>query len=227
MLVVASWQNVSGGSNAACIRSKPPELQYQCFFGQYTLPFIRTPFFVLNSNYDIWSVSTFPASLNSTASSLFVKWGHFYHTRNPAAQEGCQRMREKGRGRENKRPPPWLSGVAAKEPALSPTACTARQVPAAARPSLSLLLSPVQLFNILSPPEAGALAVAMDLCLSNMRLCSQQQLAQLQGFRNAMVEAVNPIFDLTDGGALLFSCMYEHCTSFLLTRWLALTVHGL
>jgi O-palmitoleoyl-L-serine hydrolase len=59
---VYAMQNASGGVNADCVAASSGA-EWQCFMPQYTLPFIRTPVFVINSGYDSWQTSNvwFPA----------------------------------------------------------------------------------------------------------------------------------------------------------------------
>ena len=49
-------QNCSGGVNSDCIRSKKGSERWQCFMAQYTYPYIKTPIFVLNAEYDTWQL---------------------------------------------------------------------------------------------------------------------------------------------------------------------------
>ena len=51
---VAKAQNVSGAVNAACAAAHTSEDAWKCFMAQYTLPFIQTPYFIVNSFYDAW-----------------------------------------------------------------------------------------------------------------------------------------------------------------------------
>ena len=55
---IADFANITGGApeqvNAACVAATPKELRWRCFSAQYTLPFIRTPIFVVNSMHDEW-----------------------------------------------------------------------------------------------------------------------------------------------------------------------------
>lgn len=57
-----AMQNASGGVDQDCIRESAGA-EWKCFMPQYTLPFIETPVFVLNSGYDLWQASNvwFPA----------------------------------------------------------------------------------------------------------------------------------------------------------------------
>jgi len=50
---VFQMQNTSGGVDASCIAATAPANQWQCFFAQYSLPYISTPVFVVNSGYDV------------------------------------------------------------------------------------------------------------------------------------------------------------------------------
>ena len=53
-MTVANDQNVSGSVNADCIAAYPTNERWKCFMAQYTLPFIKTPTFIVNSFYDAW-----------------------------------------------------------------------------------------------------------------------------------------------------------------------------
>eukprot|EP00850_Spirogloea_muscicola_P007831 SM000040S14843 [mRNA] locus=s40:781462:785148:+ [translate_table: standard] len=71
-------QGANAGANEACLADKAAEDQYQCFFAQYTLPYIKTPTFVLNSNYDSWSLVHIlaPASADPDGSRLRACLSH-------------------------------------------------------------------------------------------------------------------------------------------------------
>lgn len=55
---LAAFANVTGGLpeqvNSACVTNTTPALRWQCFMAQYTLPYIQTPTFMLNSVVDQW-----------------------------------------------------------------------------------------------------------------------------------------------------------------------------
>jgi hypothetical protein len=57
---VADFNNVTGGApeqvNAACVAVKPAADRWQCFFAQYTLPYLTTPSFIVNSMVDEWQL---------------------------------------------------------------------------------------------------------------------------------------------------------------------------
>lgn len=53
---VVRVQNTTGGVNAACVAGTAPADQWQCFFPQYTAPFLKTPIFALNSDVDSWQL---------------------------------------------------------------------------------------------------------------------------------------------------------------------------
>ncbi|PIN22269.1 Pectin acetylesterase [Handroanthus impetiginosus] len=73
---VASLQGVANNLNKNCTSSLFPEL---CFFPQYSLPYIKTPFFILNSAYDVFQ---FHHTLVPPAADPN---GHWYHCKfNPA-----------------------------------------------------------------------------------------------------------------------------------------------
>jgi len=48
--------NASGGVNADCVASRAAEDMAECYFAEHTAPFIRTPFFALQSLVDSWQV---------------------------------------------------------------------------------------------------------------------------------------------------------------------------
>ncbi|XP_051121440.1 pectin acetylesterase 9 [Andrographis paniculata] len=74
---LVSLQGVEKNLNPNCASSPFPEL---CFFPQYSLPYIRTPFFILNSAYDVFQ---FHHILVPPAADPH---GHWYHCKqNPAA----------------------------------------------------------------------------------------------------------------------------------------------
>ncbi|GBG76853.1 hypothetical protein CBR_g23068 [Chara braunii] len=54
---VFNMQNIVSTVDKACLQDRSPSSSYKCFFAQYLLPHIKTPFFVLNSNYDTWSLA--------------------------------------------------------------------------------------------------------------------------------------------------------------------------
>jgi len=45
-------QNCSGGINQRCIAAKSVDERYKCMFGEYSMEYIESPLFVLNSAYD-------------------------------------------------------------------------------------------------------------------------------------------------------------------------------
>ncbi|GJP73733.1 hypothetical protein CLOP_g13889 [Closterium sp. NIES-67] len=51
---VLSIHNVTGSLPSSCLSSRPPEDHYQCFMTAQLLPLLKTPVFVINSNYDLW-----------------------------------------------------------------------------------------------------------------------------------------------------------------------------
>lgn len=54
---VAEMQNVYEGVNRECVRFHRREDAWKCFMAQYTMPFIRTPLFMVNSPYDTWQLA--------------------------------------------------------------------------------------------------------------------------------------------------------------------------
>ena len=77
---VYHMQNCSGGVNDACISAKTETDQWQCFMAQYTYPYIKTPIFVLNSEYDTWQLSNIlqlgclPPKCTPEKMTDFTKW---------------------------------------------------------------------------------------------------------------------------------------------------------
>lgn len=67
---LVSLQGVEKNLNENCTSSRYPE---QCFFPQYVLPYIKTPFFILNSAYDVFQ---FHHILVPPAADPH---GHWYH----------------------------------------------------------------------------------------------------------------------------------------------------
>jgi len=55
---LAGFANITGGApdqvSAACVAATEERDRWRCFSAQYTLPFIRTPLFVVNSMHDQW-----------------------------------------------------------------------------------------------------------------------------------------------------------------------------
>ena len=49
-------QRVIPNTNADCVAAYTAAEQWKCFLPQYILPFMRTPYFVVNSFYDKWQV---------------------------------------------------------------------------------------------------------------------------------------------------------------------------
>ncbi|KAL3650496.1 Pectin acetylesterase 9 [Castilleja foliolosa] len=73
---VVTVQGVLKNLNTNCTNSIYPE---QCFFPQYVLPYIKTPFFILNSAYDVFQIHHIlvPPAADPN--------GHWYHCKlNPA-----------------------------------------------------------------------------------------------------------------------------------------------
>ena len=64
---VAQMQNVSGGVNGDCVAAAARGEAWRCFMAQYTLPHIRTPYFIVNSLYDAWQVRKTPSWPTSLA----------------------------------------------------------------------------------------------------------------------------------------------------------------
>ncbi|GJP41593.1 hypothetical protein CLOM_g1248 [Closterium sp. NIES-68] len=50
---VTKMHNMSASLPPACLKDRPPEKHYECFMAEHLLPYISTPLFLINSNYDI------------------------------------------------------------------------------------------------------------------------------------------------------------------------------
>jgi hypothetical protein len=77
---VATFSNVTGGNpgqvNAACVAATPAALRWQCFMAQYTLPYLNTSSFVVNSMVDQWQTSNILAP-NPTYVRALSTYGPF------------------------------------------------------------------------------------------------------------------------------------------------------
>jgi len=73
--VVWLWNNMNltAGANTKCVEAfKPTGDTWKCGFAQWTAPFISTPIFPLQSEYDSWQI---PNDLDSTDPTLINQWG--------------------------------------------------------------------------------------------------------------------------------------------------------
>lgn len=50
--------NSSAGLNHKCLQAQKRKRKYRCFFPQYSLPFVTTPVFLVNSLYDSWQIGS-------------------------------------------------------------------------------------------------------------------------------------------------------------------------
>ena len=50
--------NSSAGLNHKCLQAQKRKKKYRCFFPQYSLPFVTTPVFLVNSLYDSWQIGS-------------------------------------------------------------------------------------------------------------------------------------------------------------------------
>lgn len=50
--------NSSAGLNHKCLHAQKRKRKYRCFFPQYSLPFVATPVFLVNSLYDSWQIGS-------------------------------------------------------------------------------------------------------------------------------------------------------------------------
>ena len=90
---VYHMQNCSGVVNNDCVMSKMESDRWQCFMAQYTYPYIKTPVFVLNSEYDTWQLDNIlqlgclPPHCNETQMKAFTNWrGTFLAALEPAVE---------------------------------------------------------------------------------------------------------------------------------------------
>ena len=63
---VYKLHNSSSGLNHACIRAQNRKLKWRCFFPQYSLPFVSSSLFLVNSLYDSWQLA-FPSGVPCVA----------------------------------------------------------------------------------------------------------------------------------------------------------------
>ena len=54
-----SLHNSSTGLNKACLRVQKRQYKWRCFFPQYSLPFLSSPIFLVNSLNDLWQLAVF------------------------------------------------------------------------------------------------------------------------------------------------------------------------
>ncbi|CAM6112340.1 unnamed protein product [Calypogeia fissa] len=66
-----------------------------------------------------------------------------------------------------------------------------------------------QISNILVPPSADPTGI-WNNCKSNLALCSEAQLQVVQGFRESLLEKLQPLLESEQDGAFIDSC-YRHC----------------
>jgi len=72
MAWVFNQQNATSGVNQDCITSHAKTKdEYKCFFAEHTAPFIKTPIFPLQSEYDSWQVQNILGSNNVEAVNTF------------------------------------------------------------------------------------------------------------------------------------------------------------
>ena len=63
---VYKLHNSSSGLNHACIRAQKRKQKWRCFFPQYSLPFVSSSLFIVNSLYDAWQLA-FPSGVPCVA----------------------------------------------------------------------------------------------------------------------------------------------------------------
>ena len=54
---IYTLHNSSKGLNHACLRAQKSTRKFRCFFPQYSLPFVKSPIFLVNSLYDSWQIT--------------------------------------------------------------------------------------------------------------------------------------------------------------------------
>ncbi|KAJ7335959.1 hypothetical protein OS493_013322 [Desmophyllum pertusum] len=54
---MSSLHNSSTSLNHACLHAQEREQEWRCFFPQYSLPFVASPVFLVNSLYDEWQIA--------------------------------------------------------------------------------------------------------------------------------------------------------------------------
>eukprot|EP01087_Luapelamoeba_hula_P011291 TRINITY_DN3051_c0_g1_i1.p1 TRINITY_DN3051_c0_g1~~TRINITY_DN3051_c0_g1_i1.p1 ORF type:complete len:391 (+),score=62.63 TRINITY_DN3051_c0_g1_i1:29-1174(+) len=74
MTWVYSAMNVAEGIDADCVKFyKGSAFPWKCMFAQYVAPFIKTPIFALQSQYDAWQIPEILASNNATLINIYGK----------------------------------------------------------------------------------------------------------------------------------------------------------
>ncbi|XP_078342929.1 uncharacterized protein LOC144628666 [Oculina patagonica] len=53
---IYTLHNSSKGLNQACLRAQKRKQKFRCFLPQYSLPFVKSPIFLVNSLYDSWQI---------------------------------------------------------------------------------------------------------------------------------------------------------------------------
>ena len=94
---VAAFQNVTGGAaahvNAACVAATPAAERWRCFMAQYTLPFMQTPTFIVNSMVDEWQTQNVLAPNTVTEPAVTTYAPFAPCIKNPTA--GCNATQAK------------------------------------------------------------------------------------------------------------------------------------
>lgn len=72
MIWVFNQMNATSGVHQGCIAGHSAADQWKCMFAQHTAPFITTPMFPLQSEYDSWQTGQ---DLDSTDAKLINQWG--------------------------------------------------------------------------------------------------------------------------------------------------------
>ncbi|XP_065184023.1 uncharacterized protein LOC135814780 isoform X2 [Sycon ciliatum] len=80
MLYVFQTQNVTSGMNQKCVAAMSEADQWKCFFAQYSVSYISSPIFALQSLYDSNQLKTIlqlpcvPPKCNASEYQLFLNW---------------------------------------------------------------------------------------------------------------------------------------------------------
>eukprot|EP00463_Aulacantha_scolymantha_P000525 TRINITY_DN1319_c0_g2_i1.p1 TRINITY_DN1319_c0_g2~~TRINITY_DN1319_c0_g2_i1.p1 ORF type:complete len:383 (+),score=89.85 TRINITY_DN1319_c0_g2_i1:109-1257(+) len=72
MIWVFNQMNATSGVHQGCIAGQAKDESWKCMFAQYTAPFIKTPMFPLQAEYDSWQTSQ---DLNSNDPKVINVWG--------------------------------------------------------------------------------------------------------------------------------------------------------
>ncbi|XP_065184018.1 uncharacterized protein LOC135814776 [Sycon ciliatum] len=80
MLYVVQSQNLTSGMNQKCVAAMSEADQWKCFFAQYSVPYISSPIFALQSLYDYNQLKTvlhlpcIPPKCSASEYQIFLNW---------------------------------------------------------------------------------------------------------------------------------------------------------